>query len=547
MAPRKNRAPKVVEEGTSVSTRDDFSDLTKIELLVRAANLCSRCHVFTVGSTDAGDRKNSIGVAAHICAAASGPGAKRYDATQTKAQRKHFDNGIWLCYSCSKLIDNEETFHTVAHLREMKARHQVYASRWVGVVPMAPFEAKSEIRTGILDATHFLITKAGSPANFDVSAVVEGYEKSINSIDPNFKVVVTATSGSVMHELIPITDPSPEIQIIFNDEAEKTADLAWQRMTEFGESIQLSKNDFKFGGSRFFEYLNDIAAGGVLTLIPGKRRLDTTIYFVSSEAEFEFSATESFMGTGAKQFDIEGVALDGFFKYRYLVNEFSQVNASYLFEVAAWLGQPLKNLRNYHRIKRAYDFVVKYPDSKVSIEIIFDGNPLRLWGGDSGDYTKLFDQMKRIVGVAENAKFISSKVSEPLILKTVDLTLHDEYYLQLYTQLFKGDVKRRLNCWESIFADRVDEAEGNAVKVFLSDEQLEVTITKSPVIDLFGNRIQLPRMLSKISCFDLVFFSSIRDFDCRSQWYAGIANNRSMSVTSMDSDDLPLLLKNEKK
>src|SRR3546814_3034637 len=86
MAPRRNRAPKVVEEGISVSTRDDFSDVTKIELLVRAANLCSRCHVFTIGSTDAGDRKNSIGVAAHICAAASGPGAKRYDPNQKRSE-----------------------------------------------------------------------------------------------------------------------------------------------------------------------------------------------------------------------------------------------------------------------------------------------------------------------------------------------------------------------------------------------------------------------------------------------------------------------------
>ncbi|EPM91218.1 hypothetical protein A3SM_01680, partial [Pseudomonas syringae pv. actinidiae ICMP 18886] len=72
MAPRKTKAPKAVDEGASVSTRDDFSEATKIELLVRAANLCSRCRVFTVGSTDAGERKNSIGVAAHICAAANG-------------------------------------------------------------------------------------------------------------------------------------------------------------------------------------------------------------------------------------------------------------------------------------------------------------------------------------------------------------------------------------------------------------------------------------------------------------------------------------------
>ena len=547
MAPRKNRATKVVEEGISVSTRDDFSDVTKIELLVRAANLCSRCHVFTIGSTDAGDRKNSIGVAAHICAAASGPGAKRYDPNQTKAQRRHFDNGIWMCYSCSKLIDNEETSYTVSHLKEMKANHQAYVSSLVGVIPMAPFEAENKIRTGIIEATISLITKAGSPASFDVSAVVEGYEQSINSIDPNFKVIVTATSGAVVHELIPITDPSPEIKLIFNDEAEKTANSAWQKMTESGESIHLSTNDFKFVGSNFFEYLNEIAAGGVLTLIPSKRRLDTTIYFVSSEAEFEFSSTESFMGAGSKKFDIEGVALDGFFKYKYLINEFSQVNASYHFEIAAWLGQPIKNLRNFHRIKRAYDFLVKYPDSKVSIQVILDGSPLRLWDGNSDDYAKFFDQLKRLVGIVENAKFISSKVSEPLRLKTIELNLHDELYLQLYSQLFKGKVIKHLSYWESIFADRIDEEKGKAMKFFLSDERLEVTITKSPVIDLFGNRIQLPKMISRVSCFDLVFFSSIRDFDRQSQWCAGIANNRSMSVTSMDSSDLPLLLKNEKK
>ncbi|WP_313714028.1 hypothetical protein [Pseudomonas sp.] len=268
MAPRKSKAVEVVGEGPSVGTRDDFSETTKIELLVRAANLCSRCRVFTVGSTHAGDRKNSIGVAAHICAAASGPGAKRYDPNQTKAERKHFDNGIWMCYSCSKLIDNEENFHTADRLREMKAAHQAYVSSLVGVIPMAPFEAENKIRAGILEATISLITKAGSPANFDVSAVVDGYEQSINSIDPNFKVVVTATSGSVVHELIPITDPSPEIQLVFNDdEANASADRAWQNMTEVGEPIHIPTKDFKFVGSKLFEHLNEMAAGGTLTLI----------------------------------------------------------------------------------------------------------------------------------------------------------------------------------------------------------------------------------------------------------------------------------------
>ena len=546
MAPRKNRAPKVVDDGASVSTRDDFSDLTKIELLVRAANLCSRCHVFTVGSTDAGDRKNSIGVAAHICAAASGPGAKRYDPSQTKAQRRHFDNGIWLCYSCSKLIDNEETFHTVAHLKEMKARHQVYASGWVGVVPMAPFEAKSEIRAGILEATIFLITKAGSPANFDVSAVVEGYEQTINSIDPNFKVVVTATSGSVVHELVPVTSPAPPIQIVFNDdEANAFADRAWQNMTEVGEPIHLPTKDFKFVGSKLFEHLNDVIVGGTLTLTPGKRRLETCIYFVSDEAEFELAATESFMGKGSKQFDIEGSALNGFFTFRYFIHDRYKVDATYTFDVAGWLGQQIKNLRHYHRIKRAYDFVIKYPKSRISVEIVLNGEPMRLWDGTYGDYTELFHRLKKIVEVAECSKIIASKIPEQLRLKTLDLTLPDERYIELYAQLYKGDVIRKLDYGESIFTARIDEIESRAIKVFCSEEQAEVVIAKSPTIDFFGNVIRLPRMSKKVSCFDLVFFSSIRKEDWQSLWCIGRANHSSDSVISIAADEIPLLCSDE--
>lgn len=545
MAPRKNRAPKVAEEGASVSTRDDFSDVTKIELLVRAANLCSRCHVFTIGSTDAGDRKNSIGVAAHICAAASGPGAKRFDASQTKAQRRHFDNGIWLCYSCSKLIDNEETFHTVAHLKEMKARHQVYVSGWVGVVPMAPFEAKSEIRAGILEATIFLITKAGSPENFDVSAVVEGYEQTINSIDPNFKVVVTATSDSVVHELVPVTSPTPSIQMVFNDDdANISADLAWQKMIEVGESIHIPTNDFKFVGSKLFEHLNDVIVGGTLTLTPSKRRLETCIYFVSDDAEFELAATESFMGKGSKQFDIEGSALDGFFTYRYFIHDRYKVDATYTFDVSGWLGQSINNLRHYHRIKRAYDFVVKYPKSKVTIEVVLNGHPMRLWDGVHSDFTELFNRLKRIVEIAECSRIIAAKIPKLLKLKTLDLTVKDERYIELYSQLLKGDVIRKLDYGECIFSVRSDEAERKGVNVFCSEEHTEVTIANSPEIDFFGNTIRLPKLTKKVSSYDVVFYSSIRESDFKSLWCLGRANNSSESVISVENESSPVIIKN---
>ncbi|MDO7910782.1 hypothetical protein Q6A49_09590 [Pseudomonas sp. 22-AL-CL-001] len=545
MAPRKSKAVEVVGEGPSVGPRDDFSEATKIELLVRAASLCSRCRVFTVGSTHAGDRKNSIGVAAHICAAASGPGAKRYDPNQTKAERKHFDNGIWMCYSCSKLIDNEEAYHTADRLREMKAAHQAYVSSLVGVIPMAPFEAENKIRAGIIEATTFLICKAGSPARFDVSAVVEGYEDSINSLDPNFRVEVTATSDAVVHQLIPIVSPAPEIQMVFNDDAVEAADLAWQHMAEMGDSIHIPTKNFKFVGSKLFEHLSELSDGGTLTLTPLKRRLETTIYFKGDGQEFEFASTESLMGRGSKQFDIEGSALGGFFTYRYFIRSESTVDASFTFDVAGWLGQSLDNLSHYYRIKRAYDFLLRHPNSSVVIEIVLNGKPLRLWEGAETDYSSLFSRLKEIVQIAEFSRTIASKLSKQVVLKRLELTRQDEKFVELYGNLYKGEVVRKLDYGEKIFTARIADAQRESIKVFCSEEESEVKIQKAPVIDFFGNLIRMPMMTKTISCFDMVFFSSIRQDDRGRLWCIGLANHSSESIISITSDEIPLLCDDE--
>lgn len=58
------------------------------------------------------------GGASHITAASKrGP---RYDENMTAQERKFFENGIWLCKSCSKLIDSDEMRYTVGKLKKWK-------------------------------------------------------------------------------------------------------------------------------------------------------------------------------------------------------------------------------------------------------------------------------------------------------------------------------------------------------------------------------------------------------------------------------------------
>ncbi|RYE20685.1 MAG: HNH endonuclease, partial [Sphingobacteriaceae bacterium] len=87
--------------------RDNFNQQTINSLARRVGYLCSNpfCEKHTSGPHVQPDKVTSIGVAAHITAAS--PQGPRYDSNLTTAQRSSIKNGIWLCASCSTLIDKD--------------------------------------------------------------------------------------------------------------------------------------------------------------------------------------------------------------------------------------------------------------------------------------------------------------------------------------------------------------------------------------------------------------------------------------------------------
>ena len=100
--------------------RDDFTEDVKRVLAHRVCNRCSNpdCRRPTSGPQLNPTGYMNVGVAAHITAAS--PGGKRYDAFLSGEQRKHANNGIWLCQTCGKLVDNDETRFSLTVLRGWK-------------------------------------------------------------------------------------------------------------------------------------------------------------------------------------------------------------------------------------------------------------------------------------------------------------------------------------------------------------------------------------------------------------------------------------------
>lgn len=107
--------------------RDDFSAKTKETIAKRVNSFCSNptCRKFTTGPSETKNKSVNVGVAAHISAASKG--GCRYDSSISSDERKSVTNGIWLCQTCAKLIDSDETCYTTELLYIWKENAETFA------------------------------------------------------------------------------------------------------------------------------------------------------------------------------------------------------------------------------------------------------------------------------------------------------------------------------------------------------------------------------------------------------------------------------------
>lgn len=74
--------------------------------------------MLTMGPNSNENKTTNIGVAAHITAASTG--GPRFNGALTQGGRSSISNAIWLCQSCSKLIDSDVSKYTVLLLNNWK-------------------------------------------------------------------------------------------------------------------------------------------------------------------------------------------------------------------------------------------------------------------------------------------------------------------------------------------------------------------------------------------------------------------------------------------
>jgi len=128
--------------------RDDFTEEVKRTMAARTGNTCSNpdCRALTSGPQDDPTKALNVGVAAHITGAAER--GERYNPMLSSEERRHPDNGIWLCQTCAKRIDNDASRYTEKLLRAWKEIAEDRAFRSIGktVTPAAESESQRKLR-----------------------------------------------------------------------------------------------------------------------------------------------------------------------------------------------------------------------------------------------------------------------------------------------------------------------------------------------------------------------------------------------------------------
>jgi hypothetical protein len=153
-----------------MAVRDNFNQKTIASIARRVAYLCSnpRCGRNTIGPQAGGEGSINVGVAAHITAASVG--GPRYDASLSADERRNLSNRVWLCQTCSKLIDSDDKHFTVELLREWKSTAEERAFVAIASAP-DNLDRAAKITVELDEADRAVIQGLGLPTHDDIEAV----------------------------------------------------------------------------------------------------------------------------------------------------------------------------------------------------------------------------------------------------------------------------------------------------------------------------------------------------------------------------------------
>lgn len=501
-------------EGKAVlPKRDNFTQEASRRLRDSAGNVCSfpGCHVHTHGASATGDGVVNLGVACHIKAAA--PGGPRFDVRQTSHERKHIDNAIWMCQTHSRLIDADESNYSVDDLLAWKREAEVRANAQLNQRSFTEKDVRVAVDQGSAALLQRFVNISGDPVNAPVQQILEGYEASLERLDPRFSVVLNKNGNSYTHVIQPVADPVDLSLVVEGTDKIEGYLAAEKAFIEEGRELVIPTDHFRLEGSKLIEALHEKARGGqtgTLTLSSPKRELPATLYVRTPEGrESIIDSFTCYYTSGSLRTVFEGKALDGLFTIRAVsAHDGKSTQFDVSFKLDAWLGKNVLEFPRFPRLMKAAELL---ETGRIVVELEIEGEPTAFDSRSSKDGDEFHLQAQWLIRYLELARTVARKCSTPIVLFNTERSPEVYALLAKYAKLLAGDVistqKPGMLCkGEFDYAECFTLAALEEQGIF---EVARIADNACARFEMFGQVIEAPRILRLYTKVDYMFYSDL--------------------------------------
>ncbi|PMH28178.1 hypothetical protein BCU71_06300 [Vibrio lentus] len=522
---------------TPTHKRHNFTQSVIQQMRDAVANLCSQpdCRVLTVAAKlDNESNKANVGVAAHICAAA--PGGPRYDGNQTEAQRKNINNGIWLCYNCSRLIDIDEDAYPVEVLHKWKQEAQLLARQSLGK-SLLP---KDEIDKQAIKSFGDYIAGSNPISNLDAPAkVIQHFDNQLNNLDDNFEIRTDIVDGIATRQIIPRTDKAS-----FNFTMNETEGIIFQEklknLREKGEPISFSSESMKLTGSKVLEALN----GGTpshISITASSSKVYIDLYAISKTEKLFLGSFKGKQYILENAIKFEGFVFNKLIKVTCFYNVTTkEMTCSYKLDISNWNSKSIFNLPFFNKILLAKDVLLNEGWLSIGLELE-DGISIDALAVGKLKKEELYHFLEfgKILNIVHCYRLISKKydLAEP-IFDDFELSDFDYNNLTYLTEeLLHGEqyaTGENIACYEGTINKQYSDSLYESIEKYGTENVDDVVFKQRHGIPvLFGTDLSFLQVETRFDHIDLTVEEVTDGLNVKTS-----PNENSISVTRLVKNEL---------
>lgn len=340
----------------------DFPRGIRDRLRNRVNALCSnpKCIAPTLAKTHSAADFQEGGEAAHITAA--NPGGPRYDGSLSDRQRSDFDNGIWLCRRCARMIDRDVPGHPVALLRTWKAEAEQRALAEFG----RPRERRSDPSETAQTIAAAFTGQSPAPVLSAIPNVHAGIATALERLDPRFRIDTSHSAGRTSF-VVRARDKPVDISFTIRSEHAASVVQSLNSLLLDGETAKFPTAAIKLPDSGLFDFIQAASASGEVTIsaIP----IPTVLRLWFGKDEWRFDDIVGSVTAGARSATFAGGACDGLVSFALRIERGASnpYFGKFSFSPDKWEGLSVDQLPHFETLRELVTRLTKVEPIRVSI------------------------------------------------------------------------------------------------------------------------------------------------------------------------------------